>query len=74
MGRHQVSQVTLAAHIGISQPSLSQRLNGNKPFSTDELFAVAAYFDVEVTALFLGVTQGPSQSPWITTHDLADAA
>jgi len=67
MGRHRVSQTKLGKHLDLSQPALSKRLNGTQPFSADELIAIAAYFDVEVTALFSGVEQGKSSLPCITT-------
>lgn len=69
MGRRRVSQTALARHLGMSQPALSKRLNAVQTFSLDELLAIAAYFDVEVTALFNGVGQGESPSRWITTAD-----
>ena len=69
MGRHRVSQITLAGHIGISQPALSRRLLGEHPFDMDELLSIAAFFNVEVTALLSGISeQGASSSPWITTQ------
>lgn len=69
MGRHRTSQTTLAAALGMSQPALSKRLGAHQPFNLDDLCDIAAYFDVEVTALFAGIVQGGSSSPWITTLD-----
>lgn len=66
MGRRRVSQTTLATHLGMSQPALSKRLGAKQPFTMDELLEIAAYFDVEVTALLVSVVQGGSSSPWIT--------
>lgn len=77
MGRRRVSQTKLAEELSrrgcpMSQPSLSKRLSGLVPFDTDELLAVAAYFDVEVTKLFVGLTQGGSPLPWTTTPTESD--
>jgi transcriptional regulator with XRE-family HTH domain len=66
MGRRRVSQTRLAKVLGMSQPSLSNRLTGGQPFDVDELFTLAEYFGVEVTALF-----GTSpKSAWNTADDV----
>lgn len=51
MGRHRVTQTTLAAYLGMKQSSLSDRLKCMTPWRVDELEAIAAYFDVPVTKL-----------------------
>lgn len=73
MGRRRVSQTKLAEAltamgVKMTQPMLSKRLDGKHAFDIDELLAIAAYFDVEVTALFIGLEQGRSSLPWITTE------
>ena len=65
MGRRRTSQTALAHVLELSQPSLSKRLSGDQAFSLDELLAIAAHFDVEVTALLVGIGQDKSSSPWI---------
>lgn len=51
MARRGVSQVKLAAALGLSQPSVSARLRGITPFDVDELHAVAAFLGVPLSAL-----------------------
>jgi transcriptional regulator with XRE-family HTH domain len=41
MGRANVTQQQLAAQIGISPAGLSERLSGQRPFTTDHLYAIA---------------------------------
>lgn len=72
MGRRRISQTALAEALGMSQPSLSKRLSGDQAFSLDELLAVAAFFDVEVTALLVGLTQGGSPLPWMSMPTESD--
>ena len=55
LGRHRTSQTAMARHLGTTQQSLSRRLVGEVAFDTDELSAIAAYFDVPITALFDGL-------------------
>lgn len=62
MGRHRTSQKTLATYLGMSQPALSKRLAGFQPFDADELLDVAAFFEVDVTALLVGVRTGSFSS------------
>lgn len=52
MGRHAVNQTKLAQALGISQPSLSDRLRGIVPWDVDDLYAVAEHFSVDVRNLF----------------------
>lgn len=54
MGRRRVSQVGLADALGQSQSTVSRKLRGDTPWDIDELFAMAAFFGVDVAAL-LGV-------------------
>lgn len=41
MARADLTQQQLAAQIGISQTGLSERLSGQRPFTTDHLYAIA---------------------------------
>lgn len=74
MGRRRISQTRLAKALGMSQSALSRRLTGVQPFDTDDLYKLAALFDVEVTALL-----GTPYTAWFTagspeTRDAAGAA
>lgn len=51
MGRASITQGTLAAAIGMSRTSLSERLAGKRAFNTDHLAAIAHYLDVDVFSL-----------------------
>lgn len=55
MARRGVSQTTLAAVLGVTQPQVSARLRGIVPFNVNELHAVAAFLDVSVGDLLDGV-------------------
>jgi transcriptional regulator with XRE-family HTH domain len=48
MARRNISQVTLAAAMKMSQPALSKRLRGITPFDVNEITEVAAYLGVTV--------------------------
>ena len=67
-GRLQISQKTLSERLGLSQASMSARLNGKAAFTLDELDTLAEMFGIEVTDLF-----GPSTS-WYPTAEPATAA
>lgn len=68
MARKRVRQVDLAEVLGMSQPSLSQRLTGRYPFTVDELDRLAQFFDVEPADLIRG-------TPWFPGPDeTAEAA
>lgn len=51
LGRYQTSQEALAHAIGLTQPTLSQRLSSNTPFRLTELEAIARFFHREVADL-----------------------
>jgi transcriptional regulator with XRE-family HTH domain len=53
MGRAHVTATTLAPAIGISRAGLSERLNGHRPFDTDQLAAIAKVLGVDVFSLML---------------------
>lgn len=55
MARHKVSQTTLAAHLGISQASLSDRIRGKVPVDVNELDALAEFFGVPAAAFIASV-------------------
>ena len=68
MGRHRVTQKRIGEVIHLTQGPVSERLSGKIAFDTDELLAIAAEFNVEVTALLEGISeQGGSSLPWIPT-------
>ena len=51
MARKKTSQAALAAHLGLSQTSVSARLGGRVPFDINELHAIAALLNVPLAAL-----------------------
>lgn len=51
MARRKVSQVAVAAHLGLSQTAVSARLAGRVPFDINELHAIAGLLDVPIAAL-----------------------
>jgi transcriptional regulator with XRE-family HTH domain len=62
MARADVNQVTLADAIGISRGGLSERLNGIRPFNTDQLAAIADYLRVDVFSLMVAPASSESVS------------
>lgn len=52
MGRHRVTQGALAAKVGMSRPTLSDRINGERAFTTDELVAICEALDLDFLTLF----------------------
>lgn len=46
------SQRALAQHMHRTPTTLSNKLDGQRPFTTDELDAIAEFFDIEVKELF----------------------
>lgn len=58
MGRHRVTQSALAAKIGMSRAALSERINGNRAFNTDELAAICEVLHLDFLALFAGPLDG----------------
>lgn len=51
MARRRVSQAALAAHLGISQTAMSRRLTSQTDLTVGELYAVAEFLQMPVTAL-----------------------
>lgn len=51
MARKKRTGVDLAKHLGMAQPTISKRLNGDTPFTVAELAEVAAWLEVPFTAL-----------------------
>lgn len=62
LARQQISQQELAKAIGLSQASISERLRGKTPFTTDDLERIADALGVHPAAL-LGGTGGNNPSP-----------
>lgn len=52
MARTRTKQQALADALGMTQGAVSKKLNGDRPFSLDEIEMVAAHFGVPITALF----------------------
>lgn len=71
MARQQVTQVQLSRSIGMSQQSLSERLRGKTPFTTDDLEKVAGALRVHPARLLGGHGDGP-QPPAGTTARYPD--
>jgi len=51
MARRNVTQRDIADLLGLSQPSISERLRGQVPWTVEELVAVADHLDTSVAAL-----------------------
>ncbi|WP_179275766.1 helix-turn-helix domain-containing protein [Rhodococcus sp. 06-418-5] len=51
LARRRVSQVELAAHIGISMSSMHRRLLGTQPFTVNEIVDAAQLLQVPASAL-----------------------
>lgn len=52
MARHRVTRVVLARRIGVSRTALSERLDGEKAFNTDQLQAIAEALGISFLDLF----------------------
>ena len=52
MARTRTKQNTLANALGMTQGAVSKKLNGDRPFTLDEIELVAAHFEVPITDLF----------------------
>lgn len=52
MARRDVRPVAVAAAIGMNRSSIYRRLNGDTPFTLDEILAIAAYLDVPAGSFF----------------------
>lgn len=55
MARRRVTATLLAKQLGVSQPSMSRRLNGQQAIDVEELVWLADYFEVPVFTLLEGV-------------------
>lgn len=51
MARQNRKQVELAQHLGISQPAVSSRLNGQQSLTIDELMAIGAFLRADVPGI-----------------------
>lgn len=51
LARRGIKHITLAAHLGYSQPAMSRRLKGEIDFSASDLVAIAALLDVPASTL-----------------------
>lgn len=55
VARRNITQVQIAAALGLPQSGVSRRMKGTVPFSLDELSAMAALLDVPLSDLLDGV-------------------
>jgi len=55
MARRRVTATHMAKELGVSQPSMSRRLNGQQALDVEELVWLADYFEVPVATLLDGV-------------------
>lgn len=60
LSRRGKSQTDLAAVLGLTQPAVSKRLRGVTPFDVNELAAVAAALDLDMSVLIAGTDQRQS--------------
>jgi transcriptional regulator with XRE-family HTH domain len=52
MARRRITAASLARRIGVSRTALGERLNGDKAFNTDQLFAIAQVLEIDFLDLF----------------------
>jgi len=52
MARTKTKQQSLADALGMTQGAVSKKMNGDRPFTLDELELVASHFGVPITVLF----------------------
>lgn len=52
MARTRTKQQALAVALGMTQGAVSKKVNGDRPFTLDEVEAVAEHFGVPVTTFF----------------------
>lgn len=60
MWRNKVTQTAIANALGVGQPAIARKLRGERPFSVDELLAVAEFLNVAITE-FLPNAGSPHQ-------------
>ena len=63
MGRHDVTQMMLAAWLGLPQSSVSARLKGQARWTLPEIEKVAQGFGVHPAQLMGGYAEGPRPDP-----------
>ncbi|CAN5142826.1 hypothetical protein BH11ACT6_BH11ACT6_34480 [soil metagenome] len=51
LARRRIAQQEVADHLGISQSSMSRRLSGAQPFTTDEIYRLADLFSIDAGGL-----------------------
>ena len=71
MARRGVRQPQIMALLGLSQPAVSRRLNGQLAWDIDELEKIGIAFEVSVAELVGGTSQdpGPGSSRTTRQHD-----
>lgn len=72
MGRRGVKQIQLAQVLGLSQGSISAKVNGKTPFDLDEIEHLAAFFGIAPGRLMGEETGGgpPPPGPAVTPKSL----
>ncbi len=77
MARSRVTQADLAKRLGVSQPAVSRRLNGELPWDLDQLESICALFDAPLGRYLpprhRGSEQGFDKLAWTAVTDLAAA-
>lgn len=63
MARRQVTQVQLAAGLGLSQPAIARRLSGRTPLTLDDVEAIAGVLDVPTAELLPGPDSPDAGAP-----------
>lgn len=63
MWRGRIPQRVVASRLGISQPALSMKLRGVRPWSLDEVFTVAGALGVSAHELIPEFTPQPTDDP-----------
>jgi transcriptional regulator with XRE-family HTH domain len=83
MARTRTRQQALALVLGMTQGAVSKKVNGDRPFTLDEVEIVARHFGVPIASLFEGSNALPfprglaadtTTSPMVDTHEYTPVA
>ncbi|PSK96667.1 helix-turn-helix protein [Haloactinopolyspora alba] len=58
LARRRISRASLANGTGITYVTLQRRLSGKRPFTYDELAAVAEFFELPITTILARAESG----------------
>lgn len=72
MAEKAVSQYKLASHLGVSQPAIWRRLNGEVPFGYAQLVSVAALLEMSVEQLVATTALADSHTSSDTAPHVSD--